>query len=205
MRPDELFGLDEADYRQRVSQHTTKHLRQQERTKCRRIDEAAVEVTIGVGHTIANGGLTAAHPIYAYQEGNVAEQKLGIIQAELRKRGVKLYDPNSNDTAGALAAVMDDEVVGDDAAELEGDDAPDDDTVAGAVESQIQSEVIGNHVDALTSNNEAPAGSKPVAGRCTRQNMVKHKPLQCNFCQRVFDTSHTEFIRRSPFLSLAMK
>ena len=184
MKPEELVEFDSSKYQAQVRGGETNHLREQEIVKIRQLRKAVADVTLGSYHAIVTGGITAIAPIYASRQGEVADAKLKIIQAELTRRGVPLHIPNEADDNAVAASVAAGEMVG---ADLDAD-FPD---VPFGVEMATE-ETAADIVDGSTE-------AKVSGGtRCSRVDLEPYHRLRCCACGVFFDTSFTPYLREAP-------
>lgn len=215
MRPEEILEFNAAEYAQRASSHSTSHLQEQEISKTRQSIQADSEVGVGAVGAVLTGGLTFMHPLYASREGHVAEKKLELIQAELRRRGVKLYEPGEKDEEAVALDMVVGDVLGD---ELGGDVLGDEAAPEGALQNVAADMVGGLVVDEglkeigdgpkpkpkpppATAGSGGGSGSGSGSRSCSRMKLPKWTPLKCHSCGTWFDSSLTTYLRKLLYTS----
>lgn len=95
---DDLFHFDQAAYAVKVSGMPNQELKQREIEKIRQFLSGSCTAGLGLGTAAATGGISLGFTALAGRNMQVANSKLDIIQAELRRRGIPTHDKlTSND------------------------------------------------------------------------------------------------------------
>jgi hypothetical protein len=188
MRPEELFEFDAAEYAQRIADHPTSHLQQQETIKTRQCVKSGYKVGAGVVGAVVTGGLAAIPPLVASREGYIAEKKLNLIQAELTKRGVKLHEPDEKDENAAAMEFWTGHIVG---GEIGG--AAVGDSVPEAALQHVAAQMIAGQI---AEQGVVETTDAPPPGSCSRATLPKWFPLRCHNCGTCFDSSVMTYFRK---------
>ncbi|KLO81628.1 uncharacterized protein LW93_6780 [Fusarium fujikuroi] len=105
----DFFDFDKAEYAHRISYYETDRLREQEIVKTHQITAGIISNHIGGWGAVASSGGTLVLSAIAIRRIHVAESKLKLIRAELKKRDVPLHKLQKRDILiplGACAAGM---------------------------------------------------------------------------------------------------
>ncbi|KAL9075038.1 MAG: hypothetical protein Q9157_004173 [Trypethelium eluteriae] len=190
MKPDEIFDFNAAEYEANVRKRETNQLREQEIVKTRQAKKAEADVGVGTFEAIATGGAAVIKPIYAGRQGEVAEAKLKIIQAELTKRGIALHVPDAADEKAVALGILRGEIVG------EGVDAVLPDTIPAPTFEHVAAEMV---TEETAGDGLAEITDRLPQKTCSRMNLKKHHRLRCDMCRTYFDTSYMEYLRKNLF------
>ena len=187
MKLEELFEFDKQAYALGAAQADTQHLRQSEIVKTRQILKSQASTVSDTITAVVTGGATILQPIYSGRAGDVATEKLKIIQAELTKRGIPLHVPDEKDSNAATLGFV--------AGELAGD------AIDGAIPTDLPPAAL-DLVLADMAAGEAADGAvseyidKLPTSQCSRPTLKKHHRLNCNACGVFFDSSFTDYYRK---------
>ncbi|KAG5753794.1 hypothetical protein H9Q72_004981 [Fusarium xylarioides] len=105
----DFFDFEKTEYAHRISYYDTDRLRKQEIVKTRQITAGLISSHIGGWGAVASSGGTLVLSAIAIRRVYVAESKLELIRAELKKRDVPLHKLQKRDILiplGACAAGM---------------------------------------------------------------------------------------------------
>ncbi|KAF5600589.1 hypothetical protein FPANT_2252 [Fusarium pseudoanthophilum] len=105
----DFFDFNKTEYAPRISYYDTNRLRRQEIVKTRQIAAGIISSHIGGWGAIASSGGTLVLSAIAIRRVYVAESKLELIRAELKKRDIPLHKLQKRDILiplGACAAGM---------------------------------------------------------------------------------------------------
>jgi hypothetical protein len=163
MRPEELFEFDAAEYAQRAADRPTSDLQQEEIVKTRQCVKTGYKVGAGVAGAIMTGGLAIIPTLVASREGDIAEKKLNLIQAELTKRGVKLHEPDEKDENAAGMEFLTGHIVGN---EIGG--AAVGDSVPEAALQHVAAQMIAGQI---AEQGAAETTDAPPPGSCSRATL----------------------------------
>lgn len=94
---DDLFHFDQPAYALKVSTLSNQELKQRERDKIRQFLSGSCSAGLGLGTAAATGGISLGFTALAGRNMQVANGKLDIIQAELRRRGIATHDKLTSD------------------------------------------------------------------------------------------------------------
>lgn len=193
----DFFSFDRNDFLHKCNAAPTKALQKRELHYTRSVQAHCGGVGAGTGATVATAGAAFPLPLISLRFFEVAWDKLKIIQLVLISRCVQLHITDSTDffiglgavTSAQLAAVPMDGIVNG------GVGLGDWTNVAAEVIKAVPGEVVQGAVVEVSV-------SRPPK-KCPRRKMYQHLRLKCKMCERCFDTSYTEFLRkfwRCPFL-----
>lgn len=186
MKPKEIFEFEARQYEARIRTLDTRYLQEQEIIKIRQTKKAAADVGAGTLEAALTGGASVIKPIYAARQGEVAEAKLRILQAELAKRGVALHTPDDADNDAAALAVVTGEFGS------QAIDAGLPDTIGSSAAECVEVEMVSGEI---TSDSVAEITDKLPEKICSRKNLKPYHQLRCDLCRSYFDTSFTEYLR----------
>ncbi|KAF5688811.1 hypothetical protein FCIRC_1717 [Fusarium circinatum] len=102
----DFFDFDNTEYAHRISYYDIDRLRKQEIVKTRQITAAICSAHIGGWGAIASSGGTLVLSAIAIRRVHVAESKLELIRAELKKRDVPLHKLQKRDVLIPLGACV---------------------------------------------------------------------------------------------------
>lgn len=97
MAVEDTFFFDETKYAIKIRDRPLEELRTQERIKHRQIVSGGCSIAGGIAFAPLTHCLSLAGSAYGARRSCVAEQKLGLIQAELDRRNVQHYEPTNSD------------------------------------------------------------------------------------------------------------
>jgi hypothetical protein len=93
----DTFGFDEAKYAEKIKSYTTQRLHEDEQIKYRQRVGAGVSTGGGILLAPLTGGVTLIGSLYGARRLSIADQKLHIIEAELKSRGIEPFTPKDSD------------------------------------------------------------------------------------------------------------
>ncbi|KAF9760739.1 uncharacterized protein BKA55DRAFT_544803 [Fusarium redolens] len=100
----DFFDFDKTEYAHRISHYDLDRLRKQEIVKTRQITAAFCSAQIGTLTALATSGGTFLLSAIGFRRLHVAESKLKLIRAELKKRDVPLHKLQKRDVLIPLGA-----------------------------------------------------------------------------------------------------
>lgn len=104
---DDTFEFDETAYARKIQQWDLDHLRKQEIVKNRQKISSGASITTGLGFATFTMGLSLVGSAYGGRRHYVAQKKLELIQAELKKRGIQKHELTGKDLLiGVLPSVI---------------------------------------------------------------------------------------------------
>jgi hypothetical protein len=87
-----FFGLSSSEYAERISAYIDGLLREEEISRMQQVYGAKLRIGAGVGFAVHSGGLSLVSAAVSGRSLDVAKRKLEMIQDELRRRDIPLYE-----------------------------------------------------------------------------------------------------------------
>ena len=87
-----FFGLSSSEYTERISTYSDDLLREEEISKMQQVYGAKFRIGAGVGFAVHSAGLSLVSAAVSGRSLDVAKRKLEMIQGELRRRDIPLYE-----------------------------------------------------------------------------------------------------------------
>ncbi|KAH0283458.1 hypothetical protein M436DRAFT_82368 [Aureobasidium namibiae CBS 147.97] len=94
---DDIMGFDAGAYTAKVRKMDAAELRQREVYKTRQIYSGSWSLGAGIGLAFFTAGISLAGSAYGLRRISIAEQKLAIVQEELKNRELALYKERKRD------------------------------------------------------------------------------------------------------------
>jgi hypothetical protein len=87
-----FFSLSSSEYTERISAYSDGLLREEEISRMQQVYGAKLRIGAGVGFAVHSGGLSLVSAVVSGRSLDVAKHKLEMIQDELRRRNIPLYE-----------------------------------------------------------------------------------------------------------------